>query len=132
MPSRPSSHSRRARLRRDMLSRTPRTTHLQSRRAKKSAANRSLPEREARGEDSAPHYNQGYEKTIDRVADHLKLRGRQFSSWFERNVRPGGRPTYGTSGTVRTEREERRQPEPSRDPNATRYYRPEPGERLRD
>lgn len=90
------------------------------------------PEREARGEDSAPHYNQGYEKTIDRVADHLKLRGRQFSSWFERNVRPGGRPTYGTSGTVRTEREERRQPEPSRDPNATRYYRPEPGERLRD
>lgn len=86
-------------------------------------------------EDSAPQYNQGYERAIDRVADHMKLRGRQFSSWFDRNVRPGGRPTYGPSGTTRTEREERperRQPEPSRDPNETRYYRPEPGERLRD
>lgn len=78
----------------------------------------------------APYTNQNYEKAIDRLGYHLKLGGRQFHSWFDRNVRTGGRATYGTSGNNRSE-EQRRQPE-RRDPNETRFYRPETGERLRD
>ena len=79
--------------------------------------------------------NPGYERAIDTVASHLKLRGRQLHSWFDRNVRPGGRPTYSPNRTTNDEREEPRQPErrPSKsDPNETRYYKPAPGERLRD
>ena len=79
-------------------------------------------------------YNQGYEKVIDRVGSHLKLRGRELRSWFDRNVLPGGRPTYGSSNRERyteDERPVRRQPD-RRDPNETRYYQPAPGERLRD
>ena len=83
--------------------------------------------------------NPGYEKVVDRVADHMKLRGRQFRSWFERNVRPGGTPTYSGSNSRRDYYEEDR-PAPRQrerrvsnpDPNETRYYRPQPGERLRD
>jgi len=69
----------------------------------------------------------------------MKLRGRQFRSWFERNVRPGGTPTYTGSNSKRDYYEEDRpaprQPErrvSKPDPNETRYYRPQPGERLRD
>lgn len=91
--------------------------------------------RYAEDEDASDdsRYNQGYEKVIDRVGEHLKLRGREFRSWFDRNVLPGGRPTYGSSGRDRYEEERpvRRQPE-RRDPNETRYYQPAPGERLRD
>lgn len=85
------------------------------------------------------YQNPRYEKVVDRVAEHLKLRGRQFHSWFERNVRPGGTPTYSGSKNNRDYYEEdrpaprkpeRRVSEPS--PNETRYYRPQPGERLRD
>ncbi len=87
-------------------------------------------------EDTDPGIpNPGYERAIDTVASHLKLRGRQLHSWFDRNVRPGGRPTYGPSHTTNDERDEPRQPErrPSKpDPNETRYYKPAPGERLRD
>ena len=103
-------------------------------------------ERRDRGEEESDEsddsrYNQGYEKVIDRVGSHLKLRGTQLRSWFDRNVRPGGRPTYGSSSdrTTRYEREEREEPrQPERrtttrpDPNQTRYYRPAPGDRLRD
>ena len=103
-------------------------------------------ERRDRDEDESDEsgdsrYNQGYEKVIDRVGNHLKLRSSQLRSWFDRSVRPGGRPTYGSSSdrTTRYEREEREEPrQPERrtttrpDPNETRYYRPAPGDRLRD
>ena len=85
--------------------------------------------------DDPSNANPGYERVVDSLASKLKLRGRQFHSWFDRNVRPGGRPTYGPNRTTNEEREEPRQPErrPSKpDPNETRYYKPAPGERLRD
>ncbi len=95
-------------------------------------------------ESDDSRYNQGYEKVIDRVGNHLKLRGRQLRSWFDREVRTGGRPTYvGSGGTNRYQDEERyerrapavREPAPRvtrPDPNETRYYKPAPGDRLRD
>ena len=93
-------------------------------------AERSSRESEDEGDDS--NYEQGYQKVLDRVGKHMNLRGGQLRSWFDRNVRPGGRPTYGSSRDARErDYEEPRRPERTA-PNETRYYRPAPGDRVRD
>lgn len=85
------------------------------------------------------YQNPRFERVMDRFSEHMKMRGRQFHSWFDRNVRPGGTPTYAPSNSRRESSEEDR-PAPRRTeprttkpgPNETRYYHPEPSERLRD
>jgi hypothetical protein len=82
-------------------------------------------------ESDDSQYEQGYQKVLDRVGKHMQMRGSQLRSWFDRNVRPGGSPTYRSNRDYdRSYEAPRRTTKP--DPNATRYYRPAPGDRVRD
>lgn len=82
------------------------------------------------GDDS--QYEQGYQKVFDRVGKHLTLRGGQVRSWFDRTILSRGRSAFSRDDRNEREYEEPRRTAPRTDPNATRYYRPDPGSRVRD
>ncbi len=107
---------------------------------RKPAPPRPIEEEESSEEilQDGEYQNPRFERVMDKVSDHVKLRGRQFHSWFDRNVRPGGTPTYRPNNSPSNYEEDRpapRQPErrtTKPGPNETRYYRPDSSERLRD